>query len=217
MKLVFTLFGSLGAPNERQMHTDLKIKIPKDPNARSYIEFYFHGKRIREYTGQSILLDIEPNRSDNAGRKLELLYELKASLLKHLIADDYPAKKVTAIAAEPIKAYSLMESLQLALSSKLNMKLSKQYKGDLVQIHTQFLEFLNKVELDSSLSLLKLQRLEEFLSRFNSSGTYYMKKRNDLSILLSLAAKLTGELQLQEIPTLKGVRPPYIRLMIKNN
>ncbi|RZK62538.1 MAG: hypothetical protein EOO85_32160, partial [Pedobacter sp.] len=174
-----------------KMTTELKIKVPtKDTNARAYIEFYYKGKRIREYTGNSIGLNIEPNKEKEPKRRLELLYELKSELSRHLKADNYPAKAI--VHKENVMPCTLRQALSNALSSKLKMKLSVQYKHNLKEVHDQFLKFVSQKELDTDFNLVKLQTLESFLEQFNSSGTYYMKKRSDLSILFSLAAKLIG-------------------------
>lgn len=72
------------------------------------------------------------------------------------------------------------------------MQLSQRYKEDLKTIYNQFIEHLNDEELAMPFQNLSVIKIEDFLTKFNSSGTYYMKKRSDLSILSSAGAKLIG-------------------------
>ena len=131
---------------------DLKIK---NNSTRSYIEFYIEGKRIREYTGKNVNLDIEPNRAKTPERKLELLHELKVELLKHINANNYPAK---VILIEQVIKYSVVDAINLALNAKLKMKLSKQYKENLSLICQQF---LNALDLDKKLMPFDLLRIAD--------------------------------------------------------
>lgn len=175
------------------MNQEPEIRIPTKPGARAYIEFYLNGERLRIYSGRSMLLNIEPNRAKTPKKRLELLHKLRDELHKHLLTGNYPVVKVDVVpAVTPTKELSAIESLSLALTMKQNMKLNAQYKKDLEQIYTAFTKFLTQQEQNSSIGMITLARLEDFLASYNSSGTYYMKKRNDLSILFSLAAKLSG-------------------------
>lgn len=178
------------------MHTDLKIKLPKEEKGRAYIEFYFNGKRIREYTGRSIGLLIEPNKAENNQQRLELLMELKLALSIQLKQGKYPLVKeiIDVPKNNPTKQikYNLIESLDKALSKKLRLRLSEHYKTDLKDVLTQFKSFLTQSELDMPYDELTIERIEDFLMKFNSSSSYYMKKRSDLAILLSAASKLNN-------------------------
>lgn len=136
-------------------------------------------------------MNIEPNSAESPDQRLELLYELKLELLKHLKAGNYPARAAVS-KTEQERIYSVKETLEAALAAKLKMKLSPQYKSDLQLICKQFLEFLTIETSSMPFVSLRVAILEEFLSKFSSSGTYYMKKRSDLSILFSLGAKLTN-------------------------
>lgn len=172
--------------------TELEIKIPNNKTGRAYIEFYLNGERRREYNGKSILLNLKPNNAKTPEKRYELLLELKIALSKHIKEGNYPAVKTEETKAVAIKTYCLQEVLDLAISSKLKMKLSKRYKHDLSEVHGQFVSFLKVEELKAPFEELTVLRLEEFLTHFNTSGTYYMKKRSDLSILFSAGAKLVG-------------------------
>lgn len=173
--------------------TELEIKIPKNTSSRAYIEFYLNGERKREYTGRSILLNhLEPNKAKSPEKRYEQLLELKLALSKHISEGNYPAVEFERPDVVPIKIYCLQEVLHLAISSKLKMKLSKRYKNDLEEVHRQFISFVSPQELKAPFETLPVIKLEEFLAQFNTSGTYYMKKRSDLSILFSAGAKLVG-------------------------
>ena len=196
------------APTERQMHTDLKIKLPKNEDGRAYIEFYFNGKRIREYTGRSIGLPIEPNKAKSNEQRLELLMELKSALSIHIKQGKYPLEpgKLPRV-AEAVKevGYPVEESLQRAIANKEKLKLSKRYMSDLKEIQLQFTSFLNEDEKRLPFKGLRLERIEEFLTKFSSSSTYYMKKRSDLSILLTTAAKINNCRSIaRDTQTMKG-------------
>jgi integrase len=175
------------------MNLHLEIKIPTLVGERAYIQFYLNGKRVRVYSGRTMLLNIEPNRAKDPSKRLELLYKLREELYKHLLNGNYPMIKAANVPVkiEP-KELSTLECLNRAIAMKENMKLNPQYKKDLRQIMGVFTSFLSKQELDNPLRSVTLSRLEEFLSRYNSSGSYYMKKRSDFSILFSQAAKLSG-------------------------
>jgi integrase len=173
--------------------TELEIKIPKNGTSRAYIEFYIGSDRKREYTGRSILLNhLEPNKAKTPERRFELLLELKLALAKHIKEGNYPAVKIEEKPITHIKTYTVKEVLDLALTTKLKMNLSNRYKNDLEEVHQQFTTFLQQPELEAKFEDLQVIKLEEFLNTFNSSGTYYMKKRSDLSILFSAGAKLIG-------------------------
>lgn len=175
------------------MNQEPEIRIPQKVGARAYVEFYHNGERLRIYSGRSMLLSIEPNRAKSPKKRLELLHKLREELHRHLLTGNYPViKAVPAPIETPPAELTVIESLQLALTMKQNMKLNAQYKKDLEQIYAAFSSFLTPQEKQSSIRMITLARLEDFLSSYNSSGTYYMKKRNDLSILFSLAAKLSG-------------------------
>ncbi|RZK24089.1 MAG: hypothetical protein EOO43_07795 [Flavobacterium sp.] len=125
-----------------RVNTELKIKMPNDPNARAYIEFYYKGKRTREYTGYSILLNIEPKKEKEPKRRLELLYELKHAIGINLKANNYPA--MSPLNEQP-ESFTMKQALTFALESKLKMKLSLQYKENLSLVCNQFIEFLTEV------------------------------------------------------------------------
>ncbi len=167
------------------MYTEPKIVLPQSPKDRAYINFYFNGKRVRIYNGNPLNLNIYPNKcrtfKDRERMLNVLLYELKNALRTNIFTDKLITQE---------KELDTTEALKRSLNSKLESDLSITYKRDLKTIHEQFISFLNENEKQANLETLKLNRIEEFLAQFQSSGTYYMNKRRNLGVLLSNAGRI---------------------------
>lgn len=167
------------------MYTEPKIVLPQNLNERAYINFYFNGKRIRIYNGNPLNLKIYPNKCQSLKERKRLLnvllFQLKDALRKNMFTEKLLVQE---------KILNTAEALEKALKSKLESDLSNTYKRDLQKVHNQFLHFLSENEKQASLEALKLNRIEEFLSQFQSSGTYYMNKRRNLGVLLSYSGKI---------------------------
>ncbi len=167
------------------MYTEPKIVFPKNLQARAYINFYLNGKRIRIYNGRSLNLNIYPNNSRSLKERERLLnvllFEVKDALRKNIFLQKEE---------EPVKSLCTTEALEQALNSKLNSDLSNTYKRDLKTVFQQFMEFLSEKEKTGSLDAIKLNRIESFLTKYQSSGTYYMNKRRNLAVLFSAAGRL---------------------------
>lgn len=169
------------------MYTEPKIITTDDITTRSYITFYFNGKRTREYNGHSLGLKINPNYAKTLKARNKLLGELLLELKTALKTNVYPKNlKPNPLLAKPISAESILTEV---LNKKVNSDLSKFYKRNLKSIHKNFIDFLTQEEKTGDLTAISLKRLEEFLSNFNSSGTHYMNKRRDLGVLFSAAGK----------------------------
>lgn len=168
-----------------QMYTEPKIILPKTLTERAYIIFYYNGKRVRIYNGKLFKLNIHPNRASSVKERQRLfnilLFELKDALRKNIFLVEEK---------EQIKPLSAIEALERALENKLNSDLSETYKRDLNAVFKQFTKFLSESEKTCSLDALKLNRVEEFLTNYQSSGTYYMNKRRNLAVLFSAAGRL---------------------------
>jgi len=180
------------------------VIITKDElKHRSYVTFYFNNERIREYNGESINLDIKPNRADNILEKQRLLQKLRFELHKALDANIYPSPKdipsktsteanavstlpaVTEAKNEPQALYLLFN----AIRNKLRSALSRTYKRDLKSVYRDFRSFMTSVEHESPILTISTARIEKFLSQYGSSGTYYMNKRRNLGVLFSAAGR----------------------------
>lgn len=178
------------------MYTEPKIITTDDLTIRSYITFYFNGKRIREYNGHSLRLKINPNYANSlqVRNKLlgELLFELKNALKTNVYQKSPQTKPALA------KLMSAESILNEVLNKKVSSDLCQFYKRNLKSIHKNFISFLTEEEKSGEITSISLTRIEEFLSKFNSSGTYYMNKRRDLGVLFSAAGK-TLQIQLSLI------------------
>lgn len=167
------------------MYTEPKIILPKSLDERAYIIFYYNGKRVRVYNGKPFNLKIHPNRAQSLRERHRLLnillFELKNALRKNIFTDKLITQE---------NEFNTTEALKRSLNSKLESDLSNTYKRDLKTVHEQFVSFLNENEKQANLETLKLNRIEEFLAHFQSSGTYYMNKRRNLSVLLSNAGRI---------------------------
>ncbi|TKB96112.1 tyrosine-type recombinase/integrase [Pedobacter cryotolerans] len=145
-----------------------------------------------EYSGKALNLNIFPNKATTHEKKFELLVQLRTELANRIKTNNYPLKKTETEEVHQKPKHTVEQVLRMALDAKLKMKLSNRYKDDLTLVHRQFISFLTEQELNQPFDQIQVIKLEEFLSRYNSSGTYYMKKRSDLSILFSSGGKLTG-------------------------
>ncbi len=168
-----------------------------DLKKRSYVTFYFNGERIREYNGSNLDMSISPNRAKSLTQRNESLEKLRYELHKALEASVYPIKsQQIAPATDSICNITTeinlsMQSLLLeALNGKLNSSISRTYKRDLTDIHRQFVEFMLPEELEGPIGNIQTARIEKFLARYGSSGTYYMNKRRNLGVLFNAAGRL---------------------------
>lgn len=170
------------------MYTEPRIVTTNDLKTRAYVTFYFNGVRIREFNGKSLGKHINPNYAKTLPDRNKLLDELHFELKTALRNNAYPASK-----AEPETHISSLVPVETilteALNRKLNSDLSATYKRNLQSICKQFLKFLTVEEKAAEITEITLSRIEQFLSRYNSSGTYYMNKRRDLGVLFSAVGK----------------------------
>lgn len=164
------------------MNTEPKIIFTETIESRSYVSFYFKGKRFREYNGNRLNLAIHPNRAFNIAERDKLLYELQ-----------YEIRKALENGWDPInikiveKSKSASEVLQEIIEEKELSSISWSYKRDLKSIHKKLLVFLTEAELSNDLSGITTQRLNQFLNQFDTTGTNYMNKRRALGVIFSLA------------------------------
>ena len=163
------------------MFSEPKIFTTKDLKVRSYITFYFDGERIREYNGNRLSLPIHPNRSTTNSERNKVLtklhYEIKKALEKgwNPLIDDKP---------KPILATDILKQV---LDEKLSSSLSWSYKRDLKCTHDSFIKFLQNTHQKIELVQISSQLLDQYLVKFDSTGTNYMNKRRILGELFSSA------------------------------
>ena len=169
------------------MYTEPKIFSSEDLKKRTYILFYLNGKRVRIYNGNLLDKDIHPNRAINLNDRSkslnELLFELKTALRNNTF------KLELDIPQHVERSYMTEEIFTIALNNKLDTDISLEYKRNLKYIHSDLMNFLTPAEKQAEVHQLKVSRIEAFLSKYNSSGTYYMNKRRDLSVMFSAVSK----------------------------
>lgn len=174
----------------QNQYSDLRIVTTQDLKYRSFISFYFNGKRIKEYNGNNLGLAIKPNHAKTIEEKNKLLKRLEFELQKALENNTYPVHKELITQLLKIdKPLNTEDLLKQALDKKLSSNLSKFYKRNLKSIFNHFTSFLSQEELNSTINNLSRKRIEEFLGNYNSSATYYMNKRRDLGVLFSVINK----------------------------
>jgi integrase len=187
------------------MYTIPTIVTSDDLNKRSYVTFYFNGNRVREYNGSKIGSQTSPNRADSIAKRNELLANLRFEFHKALDANNYPnegelngktsakAKSQLIEVHEPIMAPSAHYLLFKGIRTKLRSDLSKKYKRNLKSIYRQFTKSMTAEDLKGPLISIPLVKIESFLNKFSSSGTYYMNKRRDLGVLFSAAGRVIDQ------------------------
>jgi len=168
------------------MFTEPKIVTSNDLRIRSYVTFYFNGKRVREYNGHSLGINLNPNYCSTIKDRNRLLAELQFELKNALKNNSYKTQNIQSLNLQIPSAQKLLKDI---LDKKLNSDLSKYYKTDLQSIYNHFIEYLTDEEKSGEITAITLPRIEDFLSRYSSSGTYYMNKRRILGVLFSSAGK----------------------------
>lgn len=171
---------------------DVRIITSDDITTRSYVTFYWNGKRRREYNGNCVNLPIKPNLAKTIKERNRLLKQLEFEILKAVENGTYPYSELRQTESSPIDEQidsSTGAMLDWALNVKIGSDVSHYYVKNLKGIHRHFKAFLSKEELNSDISLIKRTRVEEFLQRYKSSGMYYMDRRRDLGVLFSLISR----------------------------
>src|SRR5688500_8732238 len=137
-----------------------KIFMPKG-EGRAYILYYFNGKRIREYNGNRLGLNIHPNRSQNPKDKKAQLIQLQHEFARALNHGWSPLG-----ADLTIQKLSLRDALAEIISEKQAANLSDLYVRNLIGVHRMFVEYLPESMLKGNPDELSLSIVEGFLNRF---------------------------------------------------
>lgn len=168
------------------MSFSTKIHFTKDLSIRSYISITFENhKRVKEYTGNKIGLNIKPNYAKTIKERNYLLRQLERAFIKAIEEKKYPSVSLET----KVLSSKTADALQRALNQKKASGISKYYVRNLQLVHDAFINFLTEEEKQSDITHLKRHRIQEFLTRFHSTGTYYMNKRRDLGVLFSQIGK----------------------------
>jgi len=164
------------------MSYEIKIYNPKTLNQRGYIYIIIDGKRIKEYNGNKIDVDIKPNLAKTLRKRASLLNELSFAFKNAIHQGTYPLKPITEIKNSTnfllIEAYKQKELLGL------NCKYLKSLKS----ILNSFLSFLTEEEREGQIVEINRNRIQDFLLQFNSSNTHYMNQRRNLNVLFAQVA-----------------------------
>ncbi|MGJ1410426.1 tyrosine-type recombinase/integrase [Sphingobacterium thalpophilum] len=165
----------------------VKIKRTDDLRKRAYIEIYLEGKRIKEYTGIKLNLNIKPNSATSIAQRDELLKTLEYEFRKAIEFNHYPVNiKIQQPSSEPC---NLKEMIDNAIANKKQANLSIGYVNELKSYANKFKDFLSEDELNAHISQLSRARIQEFMNRFNSSASYYMIARRHIKTIFSEISK----------------------------
>lgn len=173
------------------MFTEPEIVASQNSATRSYVAFYYNGKRYREYNGNRLGKPIHPNRAKSISERDKALQRLRIELLIALengSFSDQPRKTKPVI--ETARELTTLEILKQALVKKQNSKLTKKYSYSLETTCNKFIAFLTEDELEKPIDNITTARIEEYLHLFNTSNTHYMSKRTEMNVLFNMASKL---------------------------
>lgn len=181
------------------MYTEPTIVSSDDLSKRAYITFYYNNERVREYNGNRLRLRISPNKARTIEERDALLKKLQFEYHRALVDNKYPASDSVELTSgsfptmSPLCATAIASTGLLlfeAMKIKLRADLSDTYKRDLKSVYRAFRDYLTEGERMQPVTDIALSRIEKFLAIYGSSGTYYMNKRRNLSVLVKLAAKI---------------------------
>lgn len=161
------------------MYTDPTIVHDDRPDYRSYVTFTVNGERYRYYNGRAIDLSCFPNKTKNPADKLRLLKTLQFGFRKKLEKGWRPSDEVV---ANPYANTTFLESINSVLRLIKTEDISTRYKDDLERVGEELKTFAKKRKLNQvKCSSITPTMLEQFLSGYKSSATYYMTKRSSLA------------------------------------
>lgn len=161
---------------------EIKAYNPQDLKKRAFVIIKIENKWVKEYNGKKIGAEIKPNLANTVRKRTTMINELLFEFKKAIEDGKYPERKAIQVLSTE---YVLAEALQ----QKRRLNLNHNYIRNLKRVYDDFLEFLTTDEKASPISDIKFARIQEFLLKFNSSGTYYMNKRRDLAVLFSQVEK----------------------------
>jgi len=180
------------------MFTGIKIYCPEDTTIRSYVHTRIAGKRVKVYNGKSLGISCFPNECYTLADRKRELQRLAVTLYKKLSDGWNPFEEAQE------KKLNVEAAFKYMINVVKTSGYAEPYIRDLTECGNQFLNFLKKKKLNQlSIEKIKPETAEEFLHSFTSSGTYYMNKRRNLSVLFS---KLITLGYLQENPMKKTTK-----------
>lgn len=174
-------------------YTEPRIVLTDSMEKRSYITFQINGRRVREYTGFTIGVQISPNKASSIAER-NYLMELLCNHIKNSLENGTytpPVESGKRQKKEEPMLGQLKYTLEQSLDRKRKQKLAPKYIRNLEKLLDDFLLFLNEKEKSSAIDKLSSQRVQEFLNRYNKSATYYMTIRRHFKVLMAEAEKVT--------------------------
>lgn len=195
------------------MFSEPKIVGLKDPTKRGYVLSYVNGTRVRLYNGSALGIDCFPNHQKDPRDREKALKHLLFEFRKRL------EKGWVSVPTEHSVAESIsIRQLPTWLSRELErVDFSASYKRDLITVCRQMHQFLKDKKMESvALKQLPSRVMQEFLSCFSTSATYYMTKRRTLGALFSLlqSKKVISENPVKQIKRVREkatLHKPYER------
>lgn len=161
------------------MFTEPKIVSTNDLASRSYISYYFDGKRYREYNAKKLGKDINPNYAQTLRDRDRLLIKLQFEFKISLLSGWSPLQ------ISINRNVTLKDGMAEVLKIKIASDYSATYLRDLITIHKQFLTFTSANILNQYVCNIQITHIEAFLSQFKTSNRHYMNKRRMLSVFFS--------------------------------
>lgn len=160
------------------MFTTPKIFIPKTSKGRAYVIYNYDGKRVRHYNGNCLNLNINPNQYTNPKDRERLTKQLLFEVNTALKSGWNPFEMET-------EKPSLKQSLKIILDEKLGSNLCDLYKRNLKAVHRMFVDFLPSSDLNGKCDSLKLDKVETFLNKFQTSERNYINRRRCLGMFFN--------------------------------
>ncbi len=187
------------------MYSEPVIVETNDLSVRAYIKTYINGKRYRLYNGSVIGVSCSPNRAKTVKERSKTLKHLCYQFCKMLEKGWTPEAQTQK--TQPCRIEVIQESgsvIQSILRQVDKDDLSSLYQRDIRLVGLHFLSFLRSRSLfDSPVSRLTPIIIEEYLTEFKGSATYYMNKRRTLGAVFS---RMITNGVLTQNPVLKTTR-----------
>jgi len=204
------------------MFTEPEIISSTDLSVRAYVKVYIDGERHRFYNGKELDLNCNPNRAKSVSERNKALvylqFQLKKKLEKGWMPNQEPPEPKNPAKAIISSGHAFNE---LAQAIELE-QISDDYKRDLRLLNGHFLKYLQAKHLAAlPIENIASEHIDEFLSRFKSSGTNYMSRRRTLSALffritdkkLLAANPTTDTKRMKELPQ---INQPFLKDQLKD-
>ena len=169
----------------------VRITRTDDLKKRAFISINLNGKRIKEYTGAKLGLNIKPNSAPSIYQRDELLKTLEYEFKKAIEFKEYPPTKASTATKISQPSLTLEELLDKALANKKQANLSNRYVKELEGYANKLKSFLTDSELSGNINNLERNRIQEFMNRFNTSAAHYMIARRHIKAVFAEINKIT--------------------------